>query len=268
MSETLAGYATRIRRLAGNEARPALALHCMMGHSGVWVPVAEALADAVQITAFDFPGHGKAAPFDPSAGLDYTTLCTRMAGAAITQPVDLIGHSFGAVVALRLAQRAPEAVRSLTMIEPVLFVAGRDGPNWSASLDEGQKLRTMLEAGDAEGAARGFMEGWGGLAGWEYLPEPVRAQFVSQVALVNETGPDVYDDRGGLLADGALEKLDMPVMLIAGEDSAPIIHDAQDALAARLPDVGRATVPGAGHMLPITHPEATANLIRVNLDRA
>ena len=39
-------------------------------------------------------------------------------------------------------------------------------------------------------------------------------------------------------------------------------------LAARLPDVGRARVPGAGHMLPITHPHQVAELIGLNLDRA
>ncbi|WP_223252326.1 alpha/beta fold hydrolase [Paracoccus mutanolyticus] len=39
-------------------------------------------------------------------------------------------------------------------------------------------------------------------------------------------------------------------------------------LAARLPDVGRATVPGAAHMLPITHPGPVTDLIRLNLERS
>ncbi len=53
-----------------------------------------------------------------------------------------------------------------------------------------------------------------------------------------------------------------------GEDSPPVIPAIADALAARLPDVGRARVPGAGHMLPITHPRQVAELIGLNLDRA
>ena len=40
------------------------------------------------------------------------------------------------------------------------------------------------------------------------------------------------------------------------------------ALAARLPDVGVAVVPGAGHMVPLTHPTEVAGLVAVNLDRA
>lgn len=268
MTDSLADHPTRIRRFAGNEDRPALALHCMMGHSGVWASVAGALSDKVQITAFDLPGHGAAAPFDACQGVDYTTLSTRMAGASIDRPVDLIGHSFGGVVALRLALRAPHAVRSLTLIEPVLFAAARDSSLWPQAVEVAKRLRSQLDSGDAEAAARAFMAIWGGVDQWEALPPPVRAQFVAQVALVDATTADCYDDRGGLLAEGGLESLDVPVMLMVGENSPPITHQIQDALAARLPDVARATVPGAGHMLPITHPLVVANLLRINLDRS
>lgn len=57
-------------------------------------------------------------------------------------------------------------------------------------------------------------------------------------------------------------------MIVTGNDSPTVVHDIADALAARLQDVGRASVPGAGHMLPITHPDQLAGLIDVNLDRA
>lgn len=267
MSTVLAGHATRIQHFPGNMDRPALALHCMMGHAGTWAPVAQALGDQIALSGFDFPGHGGAAPFDPAAGLDYTTLSTRMAGAMISRPVDLIGHSFGALVALRLALRAPEAVRTLTLIEPVLFAAARGAPGWADIRAEGDRLHALMEAGDQEEAARGFMALWGGMPGWDLMPAPVRAQFTAQVALVEATGPDVYEDRGGLLAEGGLEALDLPVMLIAGERSPPVVGDIHAALAARLPDVGRAEVPDAGHMLPVTHPEVLANLIRINLER-
>ena len=69
-------------------------------------------------------------------------------------------------------------------------------------------------------------------------------------------------------ATRALEAIDAPVLLISGAESPPVIHAIAGALAGRLPDVGRANVPGAGHMLPITHPDEVAGLIGVNLDRA
>ena len=266
MSTELAGHPTRLRVWPGAD-RPALALHCMMGHSGLWAPVAELLADLVALSAFDLAGHGAAAPFDP-AGPDYTTLATRMAGAAINRPVDLIGHSFGAVVALRLALRAPQAVRSLVLIEPVLFAAARGTPFWPEVAAMRDHLDARIAAGEDEAAAREFMAVWGGAAPWEGLPEPMRAAFTAQVALVQATGPDVYDDRGGLLAPGGLEALDLPVMMIAGGESLPVMAAIQDSIADRLPDVARTSLPGAGHMLPLTHPRQVADLIRVNLTRA
>ena len=57
-------------------------------------------------------------------------------------------------------------------------------------------------------------------------------------------------------------------MFITGASSPPVIAEIAAELAARLPDVGRATVPGAGHMSPLTRPAAVAELIAVNLDRA
>ena len=60
----------------------------------------------------------------------------------------------------------------------------------------------------------------------------------------------------------------MPVMLIRGASSAPVMAPILEALAARLPDVGVAVVPGAGHMVPLTHPAEVAGLVAVNLDRA
>ena len=47
-----------------------------------------------------------------------------------------------------------------------------------------------------------------------------------------------------------------------------MVGEIFDTLAARLPDARRATVPGAGHMVPLTHPAEVAGLVAVNLDRA
>jgi pimeloyl-ACP methyl ester carboxylesterase len=64
-----------------------------------------------------------------------------------------------------------------------------------------------------------------------------------------------------------LESLEMPVLIIRGDQSPAIIERVAEEIAARLPDVGVATVPGAGHMAPITHSDEVAGLIGVNLDR-
>ena len=77
--------------------------------------------------------------------------------------------------------------------------------------------------------------------------------------------PVLEQDRERLLAPGRLEALDLPVLLLEGAQSPPIVAAIQSVLAARLPRAKRAIVPGAAHMLPITHPREVAELIRASL---
>lgn len=252
-----------IRHWPGDPDRPALALHCMMGSAGAWAPVAGALAGAVDLRAFDMPGHGRSDPWQPGPeGPDYHTAVTRLAAAMIERPLDLIGHSFGATVALRIAVAAPEAIRTLTLIEPVLFAAAPSAEQ--DALDA--RLAALLDEGRDGEAAATFLSAWNGQE-LDALPPPIRAQMVRQIRLVAETGPALRTDSARILREGGLESVDAPVLIVAGGDSPPVIHAIADALAARLPDVGRALIPGAGHMAPMTHAAQVAGLIGANLER-
>ena len=253
--------ALHLRQWPGQADRPALALHCMMGNASYWGPIAKALSDKVAIRAPDLPGHGQSPDWPGTP--DFHTYTTRAVAPLIDRPMDLIGHSLGATVALRIAVAAPEAVRSLTLIEPVLFAAAPDPAN-DALMDD---LAALLHAGQAEAATRRFLSVWGGLD-WDAQTPTGRERLMRQMRLVVDSNSTLMRDGANILREGGLEGIDAPVLLVMGEDSPPVIADIADALAARLPDVGRARVPGAGHMLPITHPAQVAGLIGLNLDRA
>lgn len=249
----------------GAGPRPALAIHCSLAHSGVWAPIAAALP-ALTLTAFDLPGHGQSGAYD--GVLDYQKLSTQIAASFIDRPVDLIGHSYGATVALRLAVAAPEAIRTLTLIEPVLFAAARGTPAWATFAADTARFQALLDAGDQEQATREFVAHWGGGQPWDTLPAAARAAMIAQIPLVAAAGKANNTDTGQILRAGGLEMIDAPVMLIEGGESPAIVHSINEVIAARLPDVGVARVPGAGHMLPITHPRQVAELIAMNLDQA
>lgn len=240
----------------------------MMGSGASWGPVARALAAsdgaAVDLRGFDMPGHGRSADWQPGPDSpDYHTAVTRIAAAMIERPLDLIGHSFGATVALRIAVAAPEAIRSLTLIEPVLFAAA-PSPMQDALNDQ---LAGLLEAGREDEAVRAFLSVWGA-NGSEGLSPAALAQMRRQIGLVAQTSGALREDHANILRPGGLEAVEAPVLLISGADSPPVIHAIAEVLAARLPDVGRASVPGSAHMLPLTHPRQVAGLIGVNLERA
>ena len=252
-----------LRHFAGDPARPAIGLHCMMGSAGLFEPLADRLGGMVDLRAFDFPGHGRSPDWQPEEGNDLHTAVTRHAAAMIERPVDLIGHSFGATVALRIAVGAPHALRSLTLVEPVLFAAA---PAESRQAEH-DRLAGYEAAGDWDGMLRQFLGDWG-MPGGIPAEGPRAGRLRRQMRMVVGTNAGLMADSADILRAGGLEGVDLPVMLIAGADSPPVVHEIAGALAARLPDVGRATIPGAGHMLPLTHAGQFAELTRINLDRA
>ena len=252
---TIEGPATR--RFGDPGGAPVLLLHCSLAHSGAWSGVAKHLGDAFAMTAMDLPGHGRSPDWDRSG--DFHEQATAMARSVLPDGAHVAGHSFGATVALRLALEGT-ALRSLTLIEPVLFCAARAAgdPAYEAHRQAFEATDAAFRAGDRERAARLFSAGWGGGQPWEALPEAQRAYMTDRIHLIWAGTPVLEDDGAGLLAPGRLEGLDVPTLMIEGERSPAVIGATQRALAARMPRARRVTLPRAGHMAPITHPEAVA----------
>lgn len=260
-----AGHPTFWRVLGAGE-RPALAIHCALAHSGAWEGVMARLGDRITLTAFDLPGHGRSGDWDGQT--DFARLSVQIAASFVERPLDLIGHSFGAVTALRLAVAAPEAVRTLTLIEPVLFaaVAGTDVAR--EQHERMEEYDRALAEGRSADAARAFTAQWGTGADWDAMGAESRQALVDRIDLIAASDPALFDDTGRILRANGLEGLDLPVLIIRGDRSPPIIAAVAEALAARMSDVGIATIPGAGHMAPLTHAAQVADLIALNLDRA
>ena len=253
-----------IRTWPGDPDRLAVALHCMMGSSAGWASIAQLLGGRVQLRAFDAPSHGRSRDWQPRPGTDYHTAVTEIARELMGDgPVDLIGHSLGATVALRIAVEAPWTIRTLTLIEPVLFAAD---PARADVL--GADLRAAAAAGDMAEATRLFLDDWGGPGGLLSMPAARREAAVRQMPLIIETDDALAADVHDILRPGGLEAIDAPTMLIRGDRSPPVIAAIAHSLSSRISHARCETVTGAGHMLPLTHPAAVAELIGANLDRA
>ncbi|MCD9149565.1 alpha/beta fold hydrolase [Pseudophaeobacter flagellatus] len=254
-------------RRFGVGPRQVLAVHCSLAHSGAWRGLATEMEGEITLTAFDMFSHGRSPDWDEQAA-DYQSANVaaglaqlRAAGA----PMDLIGHSFGATVALRMAQARPDLVNSLTLIEPVLFAVTRqDAPDAQAALEAIEApFVELYAAGDIEGATRFFNRMWGtGKPKWPDLTEQARAAMIRAMAVVPKSYETLYLDNKGVLKPSALAAVSMPVLLLSGADSQPVMPLINAGLARRLPQAQSVVVPETGHMLPITHPVATADLLR------
>jgi len=243
----------------GNGSREALLIHCSLAHQGAWSGLADVLSPWLKMTAFDTPGHGRSADWDERG--DYQAVTTAMAADLIQDKADLVGHSFGATVALRLAVEQPDKVRSLTLIEPVFFAVlqGQNRDGFSKHLDTYQSVLDALDRGDAELAASIFVENWGTGTPRRELPVRQRNYAADRIKQILNIQRQIYDDEAGL-AD-RLQGLDLPVLILDGTASPAIMSSVCDVLQRRIKGATRNRIEGAGHMLPITHPSCVADRI-------
>lgn len=263
----VAGHPTRVRTL-GTGARPVLALHCSLAHGGAWSALGALLGDAAKLTAPDLPSHGQSG--DLPAGADLHDLSTVIATELAGQigdgvPVDVIGHSFGGTVALRLGLERPDLVRSLTLFEPVFFAAARGTAAYDDWLASQAGFGAHIAAGQFKEAARWFNALWGQGTALDALSPAQRSYLVDRIHLIPAANEVLFDDRAALLAPGRLEALDVPVLLAEGALSPPIIDATMAGLARRLPRAERLVLDGAAHMLPISHAAVLAGRLRAHL---
>jgi pimeloyl-ACP methyl ester carboxylesterase len=102
---------------------PAILIHGLGGTALNWVDLADSLADRLDCVALDLPGFGFT---EPPEGADYSIPGhTRAVAATIEvlfpgQPVHVFGNSMGGAIAVQLAARHPDLVRTLCLVSPAL----------------------------------------------------------------------------------------------------------------------------------------------------
>ncbi|KIT17957.1 alpha/beta fold hydrolase [Jannaschia aquimarina] len=238
------------RPVSGQDGAPVLALHCMLASGRAWRGVAEACARPLLCP--DLPGHGRAAMPDGP----YMDAALKVALAAAPDgPFDVLGHSFGAVVALRLMADHPDRIRRAVLVEPVLFAAA-DPERLALHRRKMAPYAEALQRGDRDEALRIFHGLWGDRT-LDDMPDSARAYMRERIHLIGETSAVLVEDAGRILT----RLPDLPVTFVTSDDPPPVMASIRDGLAARLPRMVVETVPGAGHMAPLTHPDQVARIV-------
>lgn len=223
-----------------------------------WGPVAPRLADRYRVLAPDLLGTGESAPWpDP----DHFSLAAEDAvvDAVLThagEPVHLVGHSYGGLLALRAAERAPSLVRSLSVYEPVAFgvLDGRDPDgveDLARSVDP--SFLDPATGGDPTWVAR-FINFWNGADAWESLA-PAR-----QAALIASGRKSFLEVRALLTESAGAFDVRCPTLVMTGTRSPRSARGVCRVLAAMIPDARLHVFEGAGHMGPI---EEAKRFVRV-----
>jgi pimeloyl-ACP methyl ester carboxylesterase len=110
-----------VRRTPGPDGVPAVYVHGLGGSATNWTDLAALLAPVAGGTAVDLPGFGRS---EPEAGFGFTLRAHAEVVArhieAVGAPVHLLGNSMGGAIALLIAERRPELVKTLTLISPAM----------------------------------------------------------------------------------------------------------------------------------------------------
>lgn len=266
--DIFASHATHWRVMGQGAERKVLALHCSLAHAGVWMGLASKL-EGVEVHAPDLPGHGYSGDWDGASDLHAlsTGVAAGMLEALVAKaggPIDVMGHSFGGTVALRLAQDYPQYVRSLVLIEPVLFALARQNAIWREQEAANLQIETLL-AEDPFLAAKAFHAIWGNGESLEAMAPRARDYIIDRMHLVTAQTAVLVDDVAGLTRPQKMAALQMPVLLLEGGASPGVVAVIQEQLKRFLPKATRHCLQDARHMLPITHYKDLAPLIAAHL---
>ena len=247
---------------------PLVLLHSAGMGASQWRGVAERLEDRRRLLMPNLRGYGRTPPPDPAAPpLDEEAAVVQEMARVAGQPVHLVGHSLGALVALHHALQNPETVAGLTLIEPVIVgilyndLAAGDGAA-GRSLDE---IGAMIEAfraatalEDTAAAMRAFTEYWEGPGAWDAIPAAARLPFFARAAKMAADVDLAWADRTGR---DALAALGCPAQVLSAERTTPAARDMAQRIVDALPNAAFAAIADAGHMAPVSHPAAVAGLL-------
>jgi len=162
----------------------------------------------------------------------------------------LVGHSYGAAVAMQWAQARQQRLQSLTLFEPVAFhVLSPDHPGRLAFEAVRDSVQRHVDGGDVLSAAQHFIDYWSGPGSFDQLPPKVQLALIKQVPKTLLDFAAVSRERS--CADD-YRSIDVPTCLLSGTLGPSPPHAVLDRLAQVLPQARRQWVIG-GHMAPVTH---------------
>ncbi len=246
-------------RPARPAAKATLCLHCSTGSSRQWASLAAALGDGRRVIAPDLLGYGDNPPWPRGQPVSLDDEVSRLMPLLECQdePVDVVGHSFGAAVALKLALLRPHRVRSLCVYEPVLFGLLREDAASDAARAQIHAISTRVDRaltrGAIEAAAALFIDFWSGDGAWKSMPQSRRDGVRARIEKVRADFEALFTEQITL---AALRRLHVPVLCLSGKRSPAVARRVADLLTSTLPDVRSRRFVQAGHMGPVTDADA------------
>jgi pimeloyl-ACP methyl ester carboxylesterase len=229
---------------------PLVLLHGGWSDGRAWTPQLAGLADEYDVVAWDAPGCGGSP--DPPADLTLTDYADAVAALVVALglgPVHLVGHSFGAGLAIEVQAGHPGMVRSLVLSGAY---AG-----WRGSLPpEEIEMRLRRVLADLDRPPAEWVDGY--LPG--FFNGPIPAETVDAVrAMMLDVRPagtrSMVTSFAAADLRHVLPTIAVPTLLLYGAEDVRAPRAVGEAMHASIPGSRMVLIPGVGHEVNLEAPE-------------
>ncbi|MBD5786268.1 alpha/beta fold hydrolase [Cellulosimicrobium terreum] len=236
---------------------PLVLLHAFPVDHRMWADVVPALPGEFPVVTLDLPGMGAspAGPDDPSLETSADATADALSRLGVTRAV-VAGLSMGGYVALALAERSPELVAGLGLLDTKSTAdADEARANRLRIADEATSSQTVdavlgmpaVLLGETSHAARPHLTAR--LEAW------IREQRPAGIAW-SQRAMAARPDRTHVL-----QAFDGPVAVVVGEEDRVTPASEAEHMAAAAPQAQLVQVAGAGHLSAIEDPAAVADAL-------
>jgi pimeloyl-ACP methyl ester carboxylesterase len=255
------------------EGRPCVLLHGLTGHRDDFATRMPELADLGWLLAPDLRGHGDFTQTGRAETFTFRQLVADLGAfldACGVDRCDLLGHSFGGMLALRFVLAHPERVASLLLMDTA--PCAPDG-----------FTREIFEKGGAIARSRGmpFLQQLVEKASRNRLDPPASDRQTEKWAdrywphhrkRYTAMDPEAYGAFGLLMLEQTpvterLGEIRCPTTVLVGSDDGEFLSGSE-ALATGIPGAEHVVLPDAGHHPHMENPEAWSASVRAHLRRA
>lgn len=208
---------------------------------------------------------GRSLPQGYSINTESAAMAAALDRLGIDEPFHLVGHSFGALMALDFALDHPQRVRSLVLAEPPAFWVVP--PEDMRNSDMGAMVELTRTLGPADEPTDHQLTQFQERLGKSDAQPPVKNGPDWEVWVAKRRAlrglsavPNHTDDPKRLRAFGR------PVLIVTGKSTVAFHRRINDVLASDLPQAERVELDG-GHAAPSTDPPAFVAAVRAFLAR-
>jgi len=244
-----------------NPAQPTVVfIHGVLNDHSVWILQSRYLAHhGWNVLAIDLPGHCKSGGEPPATVEEASAAIVALLDAAGVQQAALVGHSFGSLIALETAARAPERVSQLVLVgtaypmrvSPALLESSVSAPMKAIDMVNTFSHSTLAPPPSALGPGTWLYGGSRAL---------MRRVLASNTKVnVFYTGFKACDSYAN--GDAAMEQVQCPTLFVLGSQDQMTPPKAAQSLVGKAKNAKVVQLP-AGHSLMTEDPDGVLQALK------